>query len=155
MTNPSASHHVSPCATVRDNDGPMDLFTSTPLLERADDLRERAADAVPAGVAAVVERRVRTILGLDIGAPSSPAEGSDESTVDPDAAAVVVDVVEQFMIDVHGLTDERFARLGDHFTDAEQVAIMFHLALVDGFAKMELAAGTSLPGSSTDAGVTR
>lgn len=51
------------------------------------------------------------------------------------AERAVVAVAEQFVLDVHGIDDSLIGELGVHFSAAEQVAIMFHLALADGFVK--------------------
>lgn len=106
----------------------------TPLLDQAAAFRAEASAAVPGRVAALIDARVAQLLRLD----AAPASLPDD--LDP-GEQVVVDLVEQFMVDVHGVTDERFARLGAHFTAAETVAIMFHLALVDGFAKLARVSG--------------
>jgi benzoate membrane transport protein len=50
---------------------------------------------------------------------------------------LVVAIAEQFLLDAHGIDDSMVAALGAHFTPAEQVAIMFHLALADGFTKFD------------------
>ena len=115
------------------------LFVDTDLLRRAGDLRSSAVEALDPGVAAAVERRNRELVGVPV------RDGVAEPVVADDALAVVLDVAEQFVLDVHGITDERFARLSDHFDHAQVVALMFHMALVDGFAKLEQASGTELP----------
>lgn len=77
----------------------------------------------------LIDARVRSLLGVE-----------DVSTLPADlteAERVAVDIAEQFVVDVHGISDEQFCRLGEHFSPAEQVAIMFHLACVDGFGKLE------------------
>lgn len=47
----------------------------------------------------------------------------------------VVALTEQFLIDAHGIDDDLVARLGEHYTPAEQIAIMFQLAFADGFTR--------------------
>jgi hypothetical protein len=54
-----------------------------------------------------------------------------------DAEQLVVAIAEQFLLDAHGIDDGMVAALGQYFTPAEQVAIMFHLALADGFTKFD------------------
>ncbi|MEM8746502.1 MAG: hypothetical protein AAGF91_07350 [Actinomycetota bacterium] len=115
------------------------LFVDTDLLRRAGDLRSSAVAALDPGVADAVERRIRELVGVPV------RDGVAEPVVADDALAVVLDVAEQFVLDVHGITDERFARLSDHFDHAQVVALMFHMALVDGFAKLEQSSGTELP----------
>lgn len=104
---------------------------NTPLLEQASELRRDAADRAPGRLAELIDTRVAQLVGTaDVGVTLpddvSPAE------------QVVIDLVEQFLVDVHGITDAQFAGLTDHYTNAEQMAIMFHLALADGFAKLDL-----------------
>lgn len=106
------------------------MLANTPLLEQANALRRDAAESVPGRVAVLIETRVAQLVGN----PSPPAGIPDDLSP---AELLVLDVVEQFLIDVHGITDERFARLTDYYTPDEQVSIMFHLALVDGFAKVD------------------
>jgi hypothetical protein len=92
-------------------------------------LRADTVDRVPGRLATLIETRVRQLLGLAVqaGLPDdlTPAE------------RVVIDVTEQFVVDVHGLTDEQFGALGEFYGNADQIAIMFHLALVEGFGKLE------------------
>lgn len=104
------------------------MLTRTPLLDQASELRRDAAGRTPGRVADLVDRRVAQLLQLPSAAPLPDDLEPGEQ--------VVIDIVEQFMIDVHGITDAQFARLGEHYTSAEQVAIMFHLAFADGFAKL-------------------
>jgi alkylhydroperoxidase family enzyme len=97
------------------------------IAARAEQLRSDTVDRVPGRVADLIEIRIEQLL--DVGARTLP----DDLT---DAERVVIDVTEQFIVDVHGITDDDFAALGRHYTNEEQVAIMFHLALVDGFTKL-------------------
>jgi hypothetical protein len=107
------------------------------LADQAARFRADARSRVPGRLADLVEARVSRLLG--VGDHTLP----DDLT---DAERVVIDVAEQFLVDVHGLTDAQFARLSDHYTPAEQVAIVFHLALVDGFTKLD-AVGLEAVGS--------
>lgn len=99
------------------------------LVEAAAAFRDRSAGAVPGRLAALLADRVARLHG-DPDAPLPPADLTD-------AERVVLDVAEQFVVDVHGLTDPAFARLRDHLGDDEIVAIMFHLACLDGFGKLD------------------
>lgn len=53
------------------------------------------------------------------------------------AEAEVAAIAEQFVIDVHGVSDEQFARLKNHYQEPEIVAMLFRMALSDGLAKLE------------------
>jgi hypothetical protein len=98
------------------------------LADQAARFRADARARVPGRLAELVEARVRGLLGVG----DTPL--ADDLT---DAERVVIDVAEQFLVDVHGLTDAQFGRLSEHYSPAEQVAIVFHLALVDGFTKLD------------------
>jgi hypothetical protein len=107
-----------------------ELLANRPqLAEMVRDLRGKADAGAPGRTAALVSERVRQMV---------TGRGSMESfgRLDP-AEQAVVDVTEQFLIDAHGVDDSLMARLGEHYTPAEQVAIMFHLALADGFTKFQ------------------
>ena len=99
------------------------------LADEAARFRADARSRVPGRVAELIDCRVTRLLGVD-----PDAYLPDDLT---EAERVVIDVAEQFLVDVHGLTDSGFARLSEHYTPAEQVAIVFHLALVDGFTKLD------------------
>jgi len=90
-------------------------------------LEQRVADACPGRSGAIIDGAIRGVLGL----PHS-------STGELDAAeSVVHDIAEQFVLDVHGVSDEQFARLKNHFTEPEIVAMLFRMALADGLGKLE------------------
>lgn len=97
------------------------------LADQAAGFRADARDRVPGRLAELIEDRVARLLG--VGDRRLP----DDLT---EAEQVVIDLTEQFLVDVHGITDPGFARLSEHYAAEEQVAIVFHLALVDGFTKL-------------------
>lgn len=101
------------------------------LTDQAERLRADTRLRVPGRLDELIEARVAQLLG----APGAGAGLPDDLTP---AETVAIEVAEQFVVDVHGITDERFARLGEHFSPAEQVAIVFHLALTDGFTKLRV-----------------
>ncbi|BAN03745.1 carboxymuconolactone decarboxylase family protein [Ilumatobacter coccineus] len=107
------------------------MLTNTPLLEQADELRRDAAGRTPGRLAELIDTRVAQLVGTAAAGVRLPDDVSP-------AEQCVIDIVEQFLVDVHGITDRQFARLSDHYAHDEQVAIMFHLALADGFAKLDL-----------------
>ena len=104
------------------------MLTRTELLDQATSLRRDAADTTPGRVSELIDRRVAQLLQLP-GAVGLP-DDLDE------AEQLVVDLTEQFLIDVHGITDAQFAALSEHYSNEDQVAIMFHLAFADGFGKL-------------------
>ena len=98
-----------------------------PLATRVNTLRNDAVAGTPGRVAALIDARVEQLLGgagsLDSLAPLSAAEQA------------VVAVVEQFVLDAHGIDDAMMAELGRHYTAPEQVSMLFYLAMADGFGK--------------------
>jgi alkylhydroperoxidase family enzyme len=101
-------------------------------------LRALAASTTPGRTAAIVDARIAQMVG---GTPM---------TIEPsgDAELAVVALVEQFLLDAHGVDDAMVAGLRHHFSDADVVAIMFHLAISDGFAKLGRAMGAPVGGES-------
>jgi len=80
------------------------------------------------------------------------AAGLDEAKVgrlarwaeDPaftDAERAVLAVAEQFVIDVHGVSDADFARLADHLSPPECVGFTVALGLFDGASRLRIALG--------------
>lgn len=97
------------------------MLTTTPLLDQALEFRRDASQRVPGRLAEIIDGRL--------------GEGSVPDDLD-EAERVVLDLAEQFVLDAHAITDARFARLSEFYTPADQVAILFHLALADGFTKL-------------------
>jgi alkylhydroperoxidase family enzyme len=119
-----------------------DVLALRPELARlVRELRHDAEARVPGRLHELLQRRVQRLLGL------SHAELPDDLT---DAERAAVAVAEQFVLDVHGLSDADFARLGEHFSPAEQLAILIDLALLDGFARLDRVAGVAAPGPQED-----
>jgi len=50
---------------------------------------------------------------------------------------MVVDMAEQFVLDVHSVSDEQFAALRAHYQTPEILAMLFEMALNDGINKLE------------------
>lgn len=108
------------------------------LTDLADRLRAETVDRVPGRLAQLIQLRVDQLLGVSGDGAGLPSD-LDESE------RAVINVTEQFIVDVHGLSDEQLAALGAHYSHADVVAIMFHLALVDGFTKLRLVTGDGSP----------
>lgn len=106
---------------------PALLRTVQPLGDQVAHLRDQARVGSPGRTADVIDARVGELLGTGASLAAlgalSPAE------------EIVVEVAEQFLFDAHGIDDLLMARLGEHYTPAEQVALLFHLALTDGFTR--------------------
>ncbi|MFN3258153.1 MAG: hypothetical protein ACE37B_20940 [Ilumatobacter sp.] len=110
------------------------MTNDTTLLQQAAEFRRDASERVPGRLAPLIELRIRQLLGLDVDLDIDGAALPDDLT---DAERLVIDLTEQFVIDVHGITDERFSMMSAFFSPGEQVAILFHLALTDGFVKLD------------------
>ena len=103
------------------------LRLRAPLGGQVDDLRADAAGSAPGRTAALITARVEQLVaGEGSLAPFGPLTPAEQ---------VVVDITDQFLLDAHGIDDGLMASLGQHYTAAEQVGLLFHLALADGFAK--------------------
>lgn len=101
----------------------------THLSPHVESLRSKATAACPGRTAALIASCTRSLLGL-------PAQPVDYASLDP-AERMVVDLAEQFVLDVHSVTDEQFAALREHYGTPEILAMLFEMALNDGFNKME------------------
>ena len=102
-----------------------------PLASKIDNLSRNAAAAAPGRTGELARIRVRQLLG--VGHETMPTDLSS-------AELAAMAVVEQFIIDVHGLDDATFAALAEHYTPAEQMGLLFHLALLDGFTRLQIVA---------------
>ena len=90
-------------------------------------LESRVDSACPGRTAAVIDAAVRGALGLSHTMPGNL-----------DAAEQVVHMLaEQFVIDVHGVTDQQFDLLKGHYGEPDIVAMLFRMALADGLGKLE------------------
>jgi hypothetical protein len=116
--------------------GEADLLARLPGLAPAlASLRHDAAADCPGRTAEIIATRARQLV---------TGEGSmDGFGTMSELELVVVELTEQFLLDVHGITDDLVARLGTHVTPAEQIAIMFQLAFADGFTKFRHAFGVT------------
>ncbi len=98
------------------------------LGEQVAGLRAEAAAVAPGRTAELISARAAQMIAgagsLEPFGELSPAE------------QVVVEVTDRFLFDAHAIDDTLFARLGEHYTPAEQVGLLFHLALTDGFTRM-------------------
>lgn len=98
------------------------------LGERVQALRGHAAAAAPGRTAELIVARAAQMVSGDGSLESFGALSTAEQ--------VVVEVTDRFLFDAHAIDDSLFAGLGEHYTPAEQVGLLFHLALADGFTRM-------------------
>ncbi|MEX0846256.1 MAG: hypothetical protein WD023_00620, partial [Ilumatobacteraceae bacterium] len=105
------------------------LSISGGLAEQIEAMRLEAVSVTPGRTGELISRRAQQMItGVGSSADLGPLTAAEQ---------VVVAITEQFLLDAHGIDDAMVAALGEHYTAAEQVAIMFHLALADGFTKFE------------------
>jgi alkylhydroperoxidase family enzyme len=98
------------------------------LAEQLAQLRTGVADACPGRTAHLIEARIeQMITGRGTFEAFGPLDEGEQA---------VVAVAEQFLLDAHGVDDASMQRLGEHFSHAEIVAIMFRMAFADGFGKL-------------------
>lgn len=90
-------------------------------------LGDKVETVCPGRTAEVISNAIRGALGL----PRN--EVADLSA----AESVVHMIAEQFVIDVHGVTDQQFAALKQHYDEPQIVAMLFRMALADGLGKLE------------------
>lgn len=87
----------------------------------------KVESACPGRTAEVISDAIRGALGL-------PRTAITDLTP---AESTVHMIAEQFVIDVHGVTDAQFVALKDHYDEPQIVAMLFRMALADGLGKLE------------------
>jgi len=117
------------------------LAVRTGLAEPLAQLRADTGRECPGRTATIIEARMAQMIA---------GEGGLEpfGELDP-GEQVVVALAEQFMLDAHGVDGAQMARLGEHFSPAEQIAIMFQLAFTDGFTKLRRVMGLPVATTTT------
>jgi len=110
---------------------PNDLLSAAgpELAGQIEAMRREAALATPGRTGELISLRAQQMV--------TGVGSSNDLGPLTDAEQLVVAIAEQFLLDAHGIDDGMVAALGQYFTPAEQVAIMFHLALADGFTKFD------------------
>ena len=100
-------------------------------------LKGQASALSPGRTAELISTRIAQLLDIPSGeTPLGEAVRNWYSSGELTAAEkVVLDIAEQFVVDVHGVTDESFARLREHYGTPDILAMLFQMALCDGFTK--------------------
>lgn len=111
----------------------------THLAPFIDELRGQASSAAPGRTAHLIELQVAQLLGLEraesvLGEVMKNWYSSSEFT---EAEKAIMEITEQFVLDVHSVTDEQFEQLRKYFSTPDILAMLFHIALCDGFGKLE------------------
>jgi alkylhydroperoxidase family enzyme len=109
------------------------LARREPLAGRVRALRDEARSRAPGRTADLVTARVASLVQ-----GTGSLEPFGELT---EGERAVVALAEQFLVDAHGIDDAMVAALSPHYTPDEQLAILFHLTLADGFTKFAHVAG--------------
>ena len=111
----------------------------THLAPFIDELRGQASSTTPGRTASLIELQVAQILGLE----REETELSEfirtwySSAEFTDGEKAIMEITEQFVLDVHSVTDEQFEKLRKYFSTPDILAMLFHIALCDGFGKLE------------------
>jgi alkylhydroperoxidase family enzyme len=90
-------------------------------------------------VASLIELQVAQLLGLEreesaLGEKMKSWYSSPEFS---EGEKAILEITEQFVLDVHSVTDEQFEKLRKYFSTPDILAMLFHVALCDGFGKLE------------------
>lgn len=104
---------------------PDELLQGSTVGPAVQQLRSLAASLAPGRTGHLITARVQQMID---GTPAAMVPSTE-------AEHAVVAVAEQFLLDAHGIDDAMIDGLRRWYSDPEVVAIMFHLGLVDGFAK--------------------
>lgn len=104
-----------------------------------DELRGQAAHTSPGRTASLIELQVSQLLGLEreesaLGEKMKSWYSSPEFS---EGEKAILEITEQFVLDVHSVTDEQFEKLRKYFSTPDILAMLFHVALCDGFGKLE------------------
>lgn len=105
----------------------VDPSANTHLYPYLTSLGDKVVAACPGRTAEVIADAIRGALGL-------PRPEISDLTA---AESVVHMIAEQFVIDVHGVSDEQFSTLKNHYDEPQIVAMLFRMALTDGLGKLE------------------
>lgn len=90
-------------------------------------LGDKVETACPGRTADVISSAIRGALGLP---------HTEMVDLTP-AESTLHMIAEQFVIDVHGVTDQQFSALKEHYDEPQIVALLFRMALADGLGKLE------------------
>lgn len=111
----------------------------THLAPFIDELRGQAAHTSPGRTASLIELQVAQLLGLEReeSALCEKMKSWYSSPEFSDGEKAILEITEQFVLDVHSVTDEQFEKLRKYFSTPDILAMLFHVTLSDGFGKLE------------------
>ena len=116
------------------------------LADKVAAITAKSADRMPGRLELLFSTRVAQLRGLAIPADADAAVAAVALDVSgwPSALTITaaersaIDLLERFLLDIRSVDDQTFAALKEHYDDDEVAAILFRLALLDGFSKFNL-----------------
>lgn len=113
------------------------------LADKVAAITAKSADRMPGRLELLFSTRVAQLRGLSVPADADAAVATEASgwpsapTITP-AERAAIDLLERFLLDIRSVDDQTFAAVKAHYDDDEIAAILFRLALLDGFSKFNL-----------------
>ena len=100
----------------------------THLAPFIDKLRGQASSTAPGRTASLIELQVAQLLGLERAesALSEKLKNWYSSPEFTDGEKAILEITEQFVLDVHSVTDEQFEKLRKYFSTPDILAMLFH-----------------------------
>ena len=122
------------------------------LADKVAAITAKSADRMPGRLELLFSTRVAQLRGLAIPADADAAvaavaavalvalevSGWPSALTITAAERSAIDLLERFLLDIRSVDDQTFAALKEHYDDDEVAAILFRLALLDGFSKFNL-----------------
>ena len=119
------------------------------LADKVAAITAKSADRMPGRLELLFSTRVAQLRGLAIPADADAAvaavalvalevSGWPSALTITAAERSAIDLLERFLLDIRSVDDVTVAALKEHYDDDEVAAILFRLALLDGFSKFNL-----------------
>ncbi len=111
------------------------------LADKVEAITAKAAERMPGRLEQLFSTRVAQLHGTTVTADTAlAAEVGRWPTASSITAgeSAAIDLLERFLLDIRSVDAATFATLHEHYDDDEIAAIMFRLALLDGFSKFNL-----------------
>lgn len=111
------------------------------LADKVAAITAKSADRMPGRLELLFSTRVAQLRGLAVpadAAVASEVSGWPSAPTITAAERSAIDLLERFLLDIRSVDDVTFAALKLHYNDDEVAAILFRLALLDGFSKFNL-----------------
>ncbi len=111
------------------------------LADKVATITAKSADRMPGRLELLFSTRVAQLRGLPVPADAQVAaevSGWPSAPTITPAERLAIDLLERFLLDIRSVDDMTFAALKQHYDDDQVAAILFRLALLDGFSKFNL-----------------